>query len=200
MRSDRSHHDLHGNAPDKSPVALLMIDVINDLDFPGNQGIVKHAGPMAQRIATLKQKAKAAEVPVIYINDNFGRWRSDFTAQVNHCLQEDVPGKPVAKLLKPEKDDYFVLKPKHSGFFSTTLDILLDYLQVQTLVLTGIAGNICVLFTAHDAYLRDFRLLVPRDCVVSNTKAENMHALDQMQNVLKADIRPSTEIDFESLK
>ena len=102
-------------------------------------------------------------------------------------------------LLRPHENDYFLLKPKHSGFYSTCLDILLDYLQVKTVILTGIAGNICVLFTANDAYLRDFKLLVPADCVCSNTEKENRDALAQMQKVLKADIRPSTELDLASL-
>jgi nicotinamidase-related amidase len=101
--------------------------------------------------------------------------------------------------LKPEERDYFVLKPKHSGFFSTTLDTLLDYLGAKTLVLTGIAGNICVLFTANDAYMRDFHLVVPSDCVISNSPGENHHALDQMQKVLKADTRPSTKVRFGKL-
>ncbi|HJT36754.1 MAG TPA: isochorismatase family cysteine hydrolase, partial [Pirellulales bacterium] len=107
---------------------------------------------------------------------------------------------PVVELLRPEEDDYFVLKPKHSGFYSTTLDLLLDYLQAETLVLTGIAGNNCVLFTANDAYLRDFRLIVPKDCVASNSDEENRVAPEQMRKVLKADVRPSEQIDFEKLK
>ena len=101
------------------------------------------------------------------------------------------------ELLRPEKDDYFVLKPKHSGFFSTSLDILLEYLGTKTVILTGLAANICVLFTANDAYMRDFNLIVPRDCVASNTEEENAYALDQMNKILKADIRPSAEISFE---
>ena len=108
-------------------------------------------------------------------------------------------GRPLVELLRPEEDDYFVLKPKHSGFFSTTLDILLEYLGVKTLILTGIAANICVLFTANDAYMRDFRLVVPADCVASNTEEENRHALEQMSKVLKADIRPSTELDLRAI-
>jgi nicotinamidase-related amidase len=102
--------------------------------------------------------------------------------------------------LRPEEDDYFVLKPKHSGFFSTTLDILLDYLGVETVVLTGLAANICVLFTANDAYMRDFHLVVPRDAVASNSREDNDYALEQMRTILKADIRPSAEVDFASLK
>ena len=102
-------------------------------------------------------------------------------------------------MLKPDEDDYFVLKPKHSGFYSTTLDTLLDYLRVKTLILTGLAANICVLFTANDAYMRDFKLVIPSDCVASNTVEENDYALGQMEKILKADIRPSEELDLGQL-
>lgn len=194
------NEDLHGNAPDKSDVALLLIDVINDLEFPEGDQLLRHAIPVAQRIAALKRRARQEGVPVLYVNDNFGRWRSDFSAQVDHCLQDRVRGKPIAELLRPDEDDYFVLKPKHSGFFSTTLDTLLEYLGVRAVVLTGVAANICVLFTANDAYMRDFHLAVPSDCVTSNTEEENRYALDQMRKVLKADTRPSTELSFDALK
>jgi len=194
------NEDLHGNVPDKAEVALLLIDVINDLEFSSGAQLLKHAVPAAEKLAALKQRAKRAGIPVIYVNDNFGRWQSDFNKLLKHCLEEDVCGKPVAALLKPEEDDYFVLKPKHSGFFSTTLDTLLDYLQVKILILTGLTGDICVLFTANDAYMRDFHLVIPSDCVASSDADENRHALEQMQRVLKADTRPSTEIDFDELK
>lgn len=196
----RPNPDLHGSAPDYSPVALLLIDVINDLEFPEGDQLLAHGLPMAERIAALKHRARQSGVPAIYVNDNFGRWRSDFNAQVENCLEGGVRGEPIARLLQPEVDDYFVLKPKHSGFFSTTLDILLDYLGVHTLVLTGMAANICVLFTANDAYMRDLRLLVPEDCVASNTEHENRYALEQMQCVLKADTRASEYVDWEKLR
>jgi nicotinamidase-related amidase len=191
--------DLHGNAPDKADVAILLIDVINDLEFPGGDQLLRFAVPMADRIAQLKGRARRAGVPVIYVNDNFGRWRSDFNAQVEHCLKDGVRGRPVAERLRPDEDDYFVLKPKHSGFYSTTLDVLLEYLGATTLVLTGMAANICVLFTANDAYMRDFHLVVPGDCVASNTEEENRHALHEMRKVLKADTRASDELHLEDL-
>jgi nicotinamidase-related amidase len=194
------NNDLHGNVPDKSEVALLLIDVINDLEFPEGDKLLKYAVPMAERISELKARARQAQIPTIYVNDNFGRWRSDFRSILTHCLKDDVRGRPIAELLKPDDDDYFVLKPKHSGFYSTTLDILLDYLQAKTLILTGLAGNICVLFTANDAYMRDFNLVIPRDCVASNTAEDNEHALTLMQTVLKADTAPSPEIDLNELK
>lgn len=194
------NENLHGNAPDKCAVALVLIDVINDLDFPGADELLTFAVPMAQNIATLKKRATKEGIPVIYVNDNFGRLRSDFTAQVDHCLQDDAPGKPIVELLRPDKDDYFVLKPKHSGFFSTTLETLLEYLGVRTVILTGIAANICVLFTSNDAYMRDFHIVVPGDCVASNSSEENKYALMQMQKVLKADTRPSAELSFNDLR
>jgi nicotinamidase-related amidase len=194
------NEDLHGNVPDKAEVALLLIDVINDLEFESGEDLLRHALPMAERIAELKRRAKAAGVPVVYVNDNFGKWQSDFNKILAHCLEDDVRGRPLAERLRPEEDDYFVLKPKHSGFFSTTLDILLDYLGVKTLVLTGLTGDICVLFTAHDAYMRDFNLVIPSDCVASNDPGENEYTLEKMERLLKADTRPSAEIDLAELK
>jgi nicotinamidase-related amidase len=118
---------------------------------------------------------------------------------VRHCLDEEVCGKPLATILQPDAEDYFVLKPKHSGFYSTTLELLLQALGAHTLILTGIAGNICVLFTANDAYMREYTLVIPADCVASNTASENKSALHLMQSVLKADIRPSTALDLSHL-
>jgi len=184
--------DLHGSAPDTCDTALLLIDVINDFAFPEAELALKFAVPMAHRLRTLKQRAHKAGVPAIYINDNFGRWQSNFAALVEHCSKSR--GKEVSRLLAPHQRDYFVLKPKHSAFYSTTLDVLLRYLGAQQLIITGIAANICVLFTANDAYMRDYELLIPQDCVASNTEVENTYALQQMRTILKADIRSSAEI------
>jgi nicotinamidase-related amidase len=190
--------DLHGNAPDKSDTALLLIDVINDLDFPEGRQVLEHALPMARRLVDLKRRAKQAGVPVVYVNDNFGKWRSNFHAQVEHCLHDDVVGRPLAELLRPDEDDYFVLKAKHSGFYSTALDLLLEHLGTKRVVLTGIAANICVLFTANDAYMRDFEVVVPGDGCASNTAEENDQAVALMSKILKADVRPCAAIEFNS--
>lgn len=180
----------------KASVALLLIDWINDLEFDQGGKLLPQALAAAQATAALRRRAKQADVPVVYCNDNFGKWRSDFRATLDHVLKDGVRGQPLAELLAPDERDYFVLKPKHSGFHSTSLDVLLDYLGARTLILTGIAGNFCVLFTAQDAYMRDFRLLVPRDCVASEEEADNRHALEHMAKVCKADTRASAGIDF----
>jgi nicotinamidase-related amidase len=193
------NQDLHGSVPESSEVALLLIDVINDLEFEGAEELVKESVPMAHRVDHLRRRAKAAGIPVIYVNDNFGRWQSDFNRVVDHCLNDGVAGEELARILQPEDDDYFVLKPKHSAFYATTLDVLLTYLGARTLIFAGVAGNICILFSANDAYMRDYHLCVPADCTVSNTAEENEHALEQIQRVLKADITESEKLDLRRL-
>jgi nicotinamidase-related amidase len=176
--------------------ALLLIDVINDLDFPGSEPLVQQASTMAPRLAGLKRRVARAGVPCIYINDNFGRWRSDFRQTVTHCTSRSSPGRQLSRRLKPTRRDYFVLKPKHSGFFDTTLDTLLEELHVRRVVLAGIAGNICVLFTANDAYMRGLKIIAAEDCIVSNTPEDNAHALRQIAVVMKGRVAPSTRLRF----
>jgi nicotinamidase-related amidase len=188
---------LHGNAPDKSPLVLLIIDMISDFEFDGGEKILPLAERIAKNIADLKKRAEKAKVPVIYVNDNFGKWRSDFKKQLKHSQSKTVRGHKIARMLAPKEKDYFVLKAKHSAFYSTTLDLLLAYLGAETLILTGVASDICILFTANDAYMRDFNIFVPRDCVAASDEKTNEATLEYMAKILKADTRASDEIDFK---
>jgi len=180
----------------KSPagVALLLIDVINPMDFEGASSLLPHAVRAAQNITRLRERANEAGVPVVYVNDNFDCWHLGFRELVDKFVDERVPGVPIIDLLPPKSErDYYVLKPAHSGFFRTGLEVLLRRLGVHTLVLTGFAGDICVLFTANDAYLRGFHVVVPRDCIASEREQDNAHALRQMARILKADTAPSKD-------
>ncbi len=176
--------------------ALLLIDVINDLAFDGSAPLVEQAEPMAVRLAAFKDRATKAEVPCIYVNDNFGQWRSDFRKTVAHCTAKASRGRRVSMRLRPTRDDYFVLKPKHSGFYDTTLETLLRDLKIRRVIVTGIAGNICVLFTANDAYMRGFTVFAPADCAVSNTSADNDAAFRQIELVLKGTTTASDRLTF----
>jgi nicotinamidase-related amidase len=180
----------------REATALLLVDVINDFDFPGSEALIKAAEAASVPLARLAARARKAGVPVIYVNDNFGRWRSDWRSVVAQCVSEDAPGHRVARRLRPTADDYFVLKPKHSGFFSTPLDILLRYLGADTLVLAGFAADICILLTANDAYMRDYRVVVPRDCVASNTRAKTEFTLKEVREVLKGSTPRSAGVRF----
>jgi nicotinamidase-related amidase len=192
------NHDLHGSAPDEAPVVLLLIDVINDLEFEGGEALLAQALPMAERLAALKHRARAAGIPAVYVNDNFGRWRSDLRALLARCRHDGVRGRALVEQLVPEPEDYFVLKPKHSGFFSTALELLLEHLRAHTLILTGLTADNCVLFTASDAYLRDYHLIVPEDCVAAIDPRHTHQALEHMRRVLKADVAASTALSLAS--
>ncbi len=191
--------DLHGFAPDNSKAALILIDVINRMDFPGSEKLIPSAERMAKNLLRLKERASKAGIPSIYVNDNFGKWRSDFRAIVNSCLEDDVPGRKVVELLKPAEEDYFVLKPKHSGFYSTSLDLLLLHLGSKNLIITGVATNICVLFTANEAYMRDYNVIIPSDCVAEEDPEEGKTVLKLMKKVLKAEIKNSKKINLNEL-
>jgi nicotinamidase-related amidase len=186
--------DPHGVAPEESPLVLLLVDVINDFDFGSGRDLLKYALPAARRIAALKKRLRRRGIPAIYVNDNFGRWRSDFRHQVDHCVREECLGAPVARLLIPSDDDYFVLKPKHSGFYSTSLDVLLAYLGARKLVITGFAADICVLYTSNDAYMRDYEIVVPSDCIASESLEARRATCQQMKRFLHADVRPSRSL------
>lgn len=196
----KKSRDPKGVAPDNSSTVLLLVDVINGFDFPEARQLLRFALPAARRIAALKKRLRAAGIPAIYVNDNFGRWRSDFRTQVERCVSDECLGAEVARLLIPSEDDYFVLKPKHSSFYSTSLNVLLEYLGAEKLIITGFAGDICVLFTANDAYMRDYQVIAPIDCMASETAGANQNASRQMKRFLHADVRPSHLLRMANLR
>ena len=181
------------DAGECNPRALLIVDMINRLEFDGAAGMLPAALAAAERLAELKDALQRHGVPVIYANDNFGRWRSDFRSVVRSCLRPGVRGRPLAERLHPGPRDYFVLKPKHSAFFATPLELLLRQLGVRELVIGGLAGDGCVLFTAYDAHLRDLRVFVPEDACASETAARNERALTQIRLGLRGDTAPVAE-------
>lgn len=174
--------------------ALLIIDMINCWDFPDADKLLPGAASIAPRIAALKTRCRRDGVPVIYANDNRGRWRSDFPALVEEALRRGGLGSNIAAALKPEADDYFVLKPKQSAFFGTPLELLLQHLKAHRLILTGVASDQCVLVTATEAGMRDLSVVVPRDCVASQSKMRNMLVLRQLEEFQKLPTTPSTRL------
>src|SRR5918999_997811 len=173
---------LHGAAPDESVTALLILDLISDFEFEDGDKLARAARRIVANISKLSQRARSAGVPVIYVNDNRGRWRSDRSELIERCCRPDSRGRKLVERLAPGDDDYFIFKPKHSGFFATPLAALLEHLGARTLILTGVTIEQCVLFTAIDAYVRDYELVVPRDCVAGLNLRQQ--AMTLMTNVL----------------
>ena len=201
--NDSDEQKQRGGGDASTGVALLLIDVINDMEFgPGDAGrrLCANYDPVSRRLVDFRGRCRAAGVPVVYVNDNFGRWKSDFQAVVRRCCDEEVCGAEVSSRLRPGEEDYFVLKPRNSGFYGTSLEPLLEHLGVDTLILAGVAGNNCVLFTAHDAYLRGYRVVVPGDGIADEDAASTERALEQMRQVIKADTTPLAELDPDRLR
>jgi nicotinamidase-related amidase len=178
----------------KARTALLLVDVINLFDFPRGASLARRSINPAKRIRRLRERAHRAGVPVIYVNDNWGRWRSDFKTIVADCRQRGRPGAPIAEMLEPTPRDFFVLKPHLSGFHETPLDTLLQSGHVQTVILTGFAADNCVFFTAAEAHMRDYKVVVPSDCCASESDKERRHALVKMRKFLAADTSQSRHV------
>jgi nicotinamidase-related amidase len=161
---------------------LVILDMISCWNFPDGEALQRQAARVAPCIAGLKRRCVAAGVPVIYANDNSGQWRSDFKFIVSESLGSDSAGSEITRELQPGDDDYFVLKPKHSAFFATPLEILLDHLRAKRLVITGATGDQCVMSTAADARMRDFDVVVPADCIASLTPERNRRAIEHLRD------------------
>ncbi|HRO60294.1 MAG TPA: isochorismatase family cysteine hydrolase [Burkholderiaceae bacterium] len=183
-----------GSETKHAHTALLIVDMINLLDFPEGRQLLAQALPAARRIAALKRRLKAAGIPTIYVNDNFTHWHSDFRQIVAMCSAPSSLGAPLAAELVPDDDDYTVLKPRHSAFFATPLAVLLEQLEVRRTIVTGVAGDACVLASASDAHVRGLEVIVPADCVASITAERNRNALALMKSSMRLDIRSSRSI------
>ena len=178
--------------------ALLLIDLITDFEFHDGDKLLDATLPAAKRIAELRAKARDEGIPVVYVNDNWGQWKEDFKTIVKHFTKPSAKGRQVVSLIKPGADDYYILKPHRSAFYSTSLMLLLESLKVKNLIITGVTTDICVIFSANDAYMRGFNLFVPRDCVAAVEPAHTKTAMALIERVLKADTRPSTSFSFET--
>jgi nicotinamidase-related amidase len=156
-----------------SSTALPLIDIINHFEFPDGDRVLRHALRIAPSIARLKSRARVAGIPTIYVNDNFGDWRSERLALLERCLRPDARGAEFVQQVQPDEEDYFVLKPMHSAFYQTPLETLLRHLGSRTLILAGLTTNSCITCTAHDANMRDLELIVPSDCCAARTSEEH---------------------------
>ncbi|RYG99500.1 MAG: cysteine hydrolase [Alphaproteobacteria bacterium] len=174
--------------------ALVILDMINLFDFEGGKALAAQAKRIVKPIKDLRTAFTARGLPVIFANDNFLNWNRDFKELVATCTHPSSSGSLIAEELRPAPSDYYVLKPKHSAFLCTALPAILRDLQVDRLVLTGIATDSCVLMTAQDAHMREYKIVVPADCVAAQTKARSNAALRLMQISTNIDTSSSTTI------
>jgi nicotinamidase-related amidase len=174
--------------------------MVSDFRFEDGARVARAALPAARRIRELRSRAAAGGASSIFVNDNLGQWHSDFRQLIERCGQSGCAGAPILRQLAPGPEDYYVLKPTHAGFFGTPLEHLLKGLRARTLVLTGISAHQCILFTANEAYLRDYRLIIPRDCTAAKTPRWHRLALEYFQTVVHADTSPAARITFSKAR
>lgn len=188
----------HNHIRHKSQTALVLIDVINDFAFPDGRQILRHALRIAPALARLKQRARKAGVATIYVNDNFGQWRSDTRELLKHCLRPESPGSSFVQQVAPDEEDYLVLKPMHSAFYQTPLDALLRFLGASSIVLCGVATNSCIVCTAHDAQMRSLQLTVASDCCAARTVREHNRALEHIEDMAGGRVVTSASVRFNA--
>jgi nicotinamidase-related amidase len=181
----------------KSGLALVLIDVINHFEFPDGKTILRQALTIAPALARLKKRARDAGIPVIYVNDNFGQWRSEMSKLIQYCLRPEEAGRVFVEQLRPDDEDYFVLKPMHSAFYQTPLDMLLRELGASSIILSGLATNSCILCTAHDANMRNLKIIVPKDCCSARTTREHKQALEHIGAMADAKVVLSSSLRLE---
>jgi len=173
--------------------------MISDWSFEDAEALLPRALAIAPRIARLKARWRAADLPTIYANDNRGRWRSDLRGLVEESLEAGGAAARLTRLLAPDDSDYFVLKPRQSAFHATPLGFLLEHLRVRRLVVTGVAADQCVLATATDAHMREYGVIVPRDCVAAQTAARHARALRHFEQALQLRTGASTALRPKAL-
>jgi nicotinamidase-related amidase len=181
-----------------SQVTLVLIDVINGFAFEGSEGLVTAARRAAPKILALRERAHAAGVPVVYVNDSFGH--ADFAAVVAASSETDQPGHNVARMLAPTENDQLLLKPDHSAFSCPDFAPLLTSLGARTLVLAGFPTDVCLLPTVDDAHSRGYELLVPADCTAGSSSELTERALERMQATAHARTDDSLDVDLAALR
>lgn len=176
--------------------ALLVIDIINRFDYPGAAALLAATRRIVPAIVSLRRRARAAGCPIVYCNDNFGQWRSDLGALVARCTEDGAPGRDLVERLRPDPSDYFVLKPRHSAFYQTPLEILLERLKARRLILAGIAGESCIHATAVEGHVREYDIVVVADATASQTAARQRRALRHLEDTRSAKVRSARGVRF----
>ena len=175
------------NPSDNESYALLVTDMLNDFVNKGATLEVPMARTIIRNIKKEINKARKRHIPIIYCCDAHKDNDPEFKLWPRHAVK-GTAGADVIEQLKPQKEDYVISKTYYSCFYKTSLDKLLKKLGTTHLILTGVVTNICILYTTAEAYMRGYKVTIPKNCVAALTKNEHQFALQQMQRVFHAEI------------
>ncbi|KQL39088.1 hypothetical protein AN960_11420 [Bacillus sp. FJAT-25509] len=181
------------NQKDKQLPALLIVDLINSFTFKHGSVLAEKSIHMVPKINYIRDIFKNKKLPTIYVNDHYKIENPTQKKLIKHCL--NPLSYDLIKQIQPNEEDYFIFKPNYSGFYLTSLDELLKKLKITHLVIVGVAGNRCVLFTANDAFMRDYNLIIPQDAISSVTDYDEKVAIYMMKDILNATLIQTQEIE-----
>ncbi|MHA1379244.1 MAG: cysteine hydrolase family protein [Candidatus Helarchaeota archaeon] len=177
---------------------LLIIDMLNDFLLEGAPLEVPEGRKIISNLSRLLEYARHHKWAVIYLADNHKSTDPEFQIWPPHCVK-GTKGAEIIDELKPEDDEIIIPKRRYSGFYGTDLDLWLRELGIDTIILTGILTNICVMYTSADAAQRGYHVIVIKDGVAALSSEDNKWALKQMETIHNAKILTTEDIE-EGLK
>jgi nicotinamidase-related amidase len=175
-----------------SDTAVLVIDMLNAYQHEDAERLIPNVADIIDPLARLVRVAREREdVDLIYVNEIYG----DFTAEHDDIVRSALNGarRDLVKPIVPDKDCRFLTKVRHSAFYATALDYLLGRLQTKQVILTGQVTEQCILYTALDAYVRHFTVMVPPDAVAHIDADLGEAALKMMRHNMSANIAPAAK-------
>lgn len=173
--------------------ALIMVDLINSFSFKHGCVLAEKTEKMLTNINLLRNLFIKREFPIIYVNDHYKQNNPTAEKIIKYCT--NPLSYNIIQEIKPKGPEYCIFKPNYSGFYQTELDKELKKQKVTHLILLGVAGNRCVLFTANDAFMRDYNLIIPYDAISSITDYDEKVAIYMMKDILNAKLILSQEIE-----
>ena len=173
-------------------VATIVIDMLNPYDHEDGEALAERVSERIEPIRRLIATADSADAELIYVNDNY----DDFTATSEDIVQKALDGKhpELIEPIRPRDGTQFIQKVRHSAFYESPLNHLLHVSEVERLVLAGQVTEQCILYTALDAYIRDFEIVIPRDAVVPLIPELGDAALKMMKRNMSADIVSADDV------
>lgn len=193
MRSQRSARQQSNGRQGRS--ALVVVDMLNRYEHDEGEELARSVADSVAQIRALIDRARKEQVPLVYVNDNYGNWNTSAGELAERAMSGRYP--ELVQPVLPPREAAFVLKARHSIFFGTPLEYVLDSLEVDRLVLTGQVTEQCILYSGLDAYVRHIRVAVPRDGVAHIHRHLAESALEMMERNMSASVVSSADCEFD---
>jgi nicotinamidase-related amidase len=188
----RTRQERHGD--EGGATALLVVDMLNPYEHPEAERLARGVEGALPGIRTLLRRAGEAEAPIVYVNDNYGDWNSSSEELGKRAMAGAHP--ELVEPILPASGQSFVVKARHSAFYETPLEYLLDQMGVERLVLSGQVAEQCILYSALDAYVRHFDVVIATDAVAAIYDELGKAALEMIERNMSAELTMAVEVDL----